>query len=57
MSIKGVRIEKGKTFWYVSKKNSNNNQGYVEIGKFIIFDAAIEFAKKTVDDEQKGLKK
>ena len=48
--MKGVRIEKGPTFWHVSIKRSDNRQGYVEVGKFITFEAAIEFAREQVKE-------
>ena len=54
MDLKGVKIEKGPTFWHVSKKNANNSQGYVEIGKFVLFDSAFDLAKKTVETAVKG---
>lgn len=51
--MKGIRIEKGPTFWHVSIKRSDNRQGYVEVGKFITFEAAIDCARKKVEEALK----
>jgi len=51
--MKGIRIEKGPNFWHVCIKMIANNQGYVEVGKFITIEAAFDFAKKKSGEAMK----
>ena len=45
MSLKGIKIEKGRLFWHVLLNRSDNNQGHVELNKFVTVELALEFAK------------
>ena len=51
MSVKGFKIERGPMFWHVSIKHTTNNQGYVEIDKFLTLEMATAF----INERMKGI--